>query len=170
MQTIIVDPFSASSAICVAVSQTGDPTGAWNLFKIDADSSNTNWADFPSMGFNKDWIVVSVNLFSIQGSSFANARTLVCVKTNVYANTTPSGTFKFFDRPAIEGSTLQPAVTMDNTTATEYFVNHDTSAAGTARIYTLTGPVGSETMDIGPAVISTIGGWTVAPTWTCCRS
>ena len=163
MQTIIVDPFGASSAICVAVSQTGDPTGDWNLFKIDVDSSDTNWADFPSMGFNKDWIVVSVNMFSIQGSGFANARTLVCVKSNVYANTTPAGTFKFFDRPAIDGSTLQPAVTMDNTTAIEYFVNHDTSAAGTARIYTLTGPVGSEAMNIGPAVTSTIGGWTVAP-------
>ncbi len=160
MQTIIVDPFSANSAICVAVSQTADPTGDWNLFKLDVDTPGTKWADFPSMGFNKDWIVVSVNMFSTSGNVFANARTLVCVKSNLYANTTPGGTFKFFDRPAIDGGTIQPAVTMDNTTATEYFVNHDTSAAGTARIYTLTGPVGSEAMNIGPAVTSTLGGWT----------
>ena len=160
MQTIIVDYFGPNSAICVAVSQTNDPTGTWNLFKLDVDSTNTKWADFPSLGFNKNWIVVSVNMYPVPNGAFSNARTLVCVKSNLYANTTPVGTFKFFDRPLGDGGTIQPAVTMDNTTATEYFVNHDTSSAGTARIYTLTGPVGSEAMNIGPAVTSTLGGWT----------
>ncbi|MEK6301999.1 MAG: C25 family cysteine peptidase [Acidobacteriota bacterium] len=160
MQTIIVDYFTANSAICVAVSQTNNPTGTWNLFKLDVDSANTKWADFPSMGFNKNWIVVSVNMYPVLGGPFSNARTLVCVKSNLYANTTPVGTFKFFDRPLNDGGTIQPAVTMDNTTETEYFVNHDTSSSGTARIYTLTGPVGSEAMNIGPAVVSTLGGWT----------
>src|SRR6185436_10123431 len=48
IQTIIADfpPFSNNSSICVAVSQTSDPTGTWNLFKLDVDSANTKWADF----------------------------------------------------------------------------------------------------------------------------
>jgi hypothetical protein len=164
MQTIIVDYFSPNSAICVAVSQTGDPTGVWNLFKLDVDgsglNSGTKWADFPSLGFNKNWIVVSVNMFPVPSGAFANARTLVCVKQNLYNNTTPLGTFKFFDLPLNAGGTVQPAVTMDNTTLTEYFVNHDTSSAGTARIYTVSGAIGSEAMNIGAPVTSTLGGWT----------
>ena len=160
MQTIIVDYSSANSSICVAVSQNSDPTGTWFLYRIDVDTAGTKWADFPSIGFNKNWIVVSVNMYPVPTGNFTNARTLVCVKNNLYNNTTPIGTFKFFDLPISAGGTIQPAVTMDNTTETEYFVNHDTSSAGTARIYTVTGPIGSEAMNVGPAVTSTLGGWT----------
>ncbi|HYV04100.1 MAG TPA: C25 family cysteine peptidase, partial [Blastocatellia bacterium] len=49
---------------------------------------------------------------------------------------------------------------MDNTTTTEYFVNHQVSSAGTARVFTLTGSVGSGTVTAGPVVTSTLGGWT----------
>jgi hypothetical protein len=165
MQTIIADYQTFASSICVAVSQTSDPTGNWNLFKIKADLTNATWADFPSIGFNKDWITVTVNMFNVSGNAFASEQVLVCVKANLYANITPTGTFKRFPFPASSGlgATFQPAVTMDNTTATQYFVNHNVSSSGTARIYMLTGPVGSEAMAVGPAVTSTLGGWTLAP-------
>src|SRR2546423_8540783 len=56
---------SANSAVLIGVSRTSDPTGAWNLFSVDADASNATWADFPSVGFNKDWIVVNANMFTV---------------------------------------------------------------------------------------------------------
>lgn len=160
MQTIIADPFNANSAICVAVSQTGDPTGLWNLFKLDVDTAGTKWADFPSLGFNKNWIVVSVNMYPVLGGDFVNAKILACGKQSLYNNVMPN--FQFFDLDPVAdlGGTIQPAVTMDNTTTTEYFVNHQVSSSGTARIFTLTGPVGSATFTNGPIITSTIGGWT----------
>src|SRR5436190_15436449 len=60
---------STASAVLIGVSQTSDPTGVWNLFSVDADASNATWADFPSVGFNKDWIVVSTNMFTVGASS-----------------------------------------------------------------------------------------------------
>ncbi|HWN98343.1 MAG TPA: C25 family cysteine peptidase [Blastocatellia bacterium] len=162
MQTIIVDFFGPNSSICVAVSQTNDPTGSWNLFRVDVDSTDMNWADFPSIGFNKNWIVVSVNMYPVPTGDFVNAKILACGKLNLYNNLVPPGTFQFFalDPLANLGGTVQPAVTMDNTTSTEYFVNHQVSSSGTARIFTLTGSVGSGTLTNGPMVMSTLGGWT----------
>src|SRR6185295_768372 len=128
----------------------------------DVDSANTKWADFPSLGFNKNWIVVSVNMYPVPSGNFVNAKILACGKSNLYNNITPAGTFQFFDLDPLAdlGGTIQPAVTMDNTTTTEYFVNHQVSSAGTARVFTLTGSVGSGTVTAGPVVTSTLGGWT----------
>jgi hypothetical protein len=39
-------------------------TGAWNFFKVDADPANVNWADFPKLGLNRNWIVVTANMLS----------------------------------------------------------------------------------------------------------
>src|SRR5882672_2535186 len=55
---------STASAVLIGVSQTSDPTGLWNLFSVDV-SGTANWADFPSVGFNKDWIVVNINMFTV---------------------------------------------------------------------------------------------------------
>lgn len=41
---------TTSSALLVAVSQTGDPGGAWNYFKVSIGPSN--WGDYPVLGFN----------------------------------------------------------------------------------------------------------------------
>jgi len=54
-----------ASAVLIGVSQTNDPTGVWNLFSVDADGSNATSADYTSLGFNKDWIVVSMNMFTV---------------------------------------------------------------------------------------------------------
>src|SRR6266853_2340300 len=55
----IAEPRTDKSSVLLAVSQNGDPTGNWYLFRVDADPSNVGWADYPSLGFNKDWIVVT---------------------------------------------------------------------------------------------------------------
>ena len=72
--TSVANSNSGSSSILIGVSQTNDPTGVWNLYSIDADGSDANWLDFPSIGFNKDWVVVTGHLFSISGSNFVTAR------------------------------------------------------------------------------------------------
>ncbi|HEX5736202.1 MAG TPA: C25 family cysteine peptidase [Blastocatellia bacterium] len=165
MFTTVASRNSATSAVLIAVSQTDDPTGVWNRFSIDADPMNTKWADFPSIGFNKDWIVINVNMFNNIGNAFAQTNNLVCVKANIYANVTPAGTFKFFNFIGF-GGTQGPAITHDNTLATLYFLqdwNGNSGGNGFLRIYTLTGAVGSETMTPGGFPTATGAPWDFVP-------
>jgi hypothetical protein len=68
------DAQSASSAILVGVSQTGNPNGSWFQFRINSDAGV--WADFPSVGFNGKWVVVQLNMFTIPAPT--SARTSTC--------------------------------------------------------------------------------------------
>ena len=130
---------ASNSALLVAVSQTNDPTGVWNRFLIDADAANTSWFDYPSLGLNKDWIVVTGNMFPNTGSGYNGGKVWVLNKANAYAGTTTglttinSGTTTF---------TLCPAVTYDNTLATVYLVQeYNPNSGGNAflQLYSLTG-------------------------------
>jgi ribosomal protein S20 len=64
---VVANNSNPTSATLLAVSQTGDPTGLWHRYSIDADSTATagggSWADFPSVGFNMNWITISINRF-----------------------------------------------------------------------------------------------------------
>src|SRR5688572_1365465 len=84
MFTAMANSRSVNSAVLIGVSQTSDPTGNWNLFSIDADADTdpvtAAWADYPSMGYNKDWIVVNVNMFPVTGNGFAGTRLYVFKK------------------------------------------------------------------------------------------
>ena len=54
---------SQTSYYLLAVSETDDPLGGWYFYRLNAkydDSTYTdNWADYPSLGFNDRWIVLS---------------------------------------------------------------------------------------------------------------
>lgn len=130
---------ATTSALLVAVSQTSDPTGTWNRFLIDADAANTSWFDYPSLGFNKDWIVISGNMFPITGTGYNGGKVWVLNKANAYAGNTTglttinAGTSVF---------TLCPAITYDNTISTVYMVQeYNPNSAGNAylELYTITG-------------------------------
>src|SRR3989440_1186572 len=140
---------STASAVLIGVSQTSDPTGVWNLFSVDADASNATWADFPSVGFNKDWIVVSTNMFTVGASSSSMQSNIwVFTKASLYNNSgPPSAPFRRFTDAA--SSTLVPALTYDATLATQYLVDVWNSSSGTLRISTITGAVGAETYTAG---------------------
>src|SRR6266853_402746 len=139
---------SIASAVLIGVSQTSDPSGVWNLFSVDADASNATWADYPSVGFNKDWIVVSTNMFTVGASSSSvQSNIWVFTKASLYNNGAPSAPFRLFTDSA--SSTLVPALTYDATLATQYLVDVWNSSNGTLRISTITGAVGAETFMAG---------------------
>jgi uncharacterized repeat protein (TIGR01451 family) len=140
---------STTSAVLIGVSQTSDPTGNWNLFSVDADATNVNWADFPSVGFNKDWIVVTANMFTVAANAFANSNIWVFTKSSLYNNAAPSAPFRRFT-DAI-GATKVPALTYDTALATLYLVGVSNSSLGNLRIGTITGPVGAESYTSGTA-------------------
>ena len=68
---------SANSAINIGVSKTSDPSGGYWLFRVDVDATNANWAYFPSIGFNKDYVAVHVNMYTNRDLEFAPAKILV---------------------------------------------------------------------------------------------
>lgn len=69
IHVILTDPNLGSSAILVAVSGSPDPTGSWVVWSFDADSDNTQWLDYPSVGFNNRWLVINGVMFPNPGSS-----------------------------------------------------------------------------------------------------
>jgi phosphatidylinositol-3-phosphatase len=149
---------SATSALLVGVSQTGDPNGGWRLYGTDVDSSNQNFADFPIVGFNRDWIVVTVNILRISDKSFVTSNIYVFNKSGLYAG--GAGSFTLFQDSS--GNSLAPAVNYDSSSSAMHLVenwNGNLSGSGYLRISTVTGAVGSEVLNSGIAFPSTPDPW-----------
>jgi len=140
------DAQSSSSALLVGVSQTSDPTGNWNLFRIDVDAGSSVWADYPSLGFNRDWIVVQVNMFRISNNMFNRTQLYVFGKANLYAGANADHTL--FSEINM-GATQAPAITYDGTLAAMYLLqnwNGNSGGSGYLRLYTVTGAIGAEVL------------------------
>jgi subtilisin-like proprotein convertase family protein len=147
MFTVVADADLATSSVLIAVSQTSDPTGNWKLYKVDADSANTAWADYPSIGFNKNWIVVNVNMFGIGASGgFKRSQIYAFNKANLYAFGA-SALHKRFVEACNPGATFcaftqAPAITYDNTLNTLYLVE-SWDGHTQLRIRSITGTTGA---------------------------
>ncbi len=157
--TACVDGFAASSGVLIATSQSDDPTGNWNLYKVDADASNVDWADYPSIGFNKDWVVVDVNMFGISSGSFTGGHVYVFDKAKLYAGLANTPTLL----TDANGFTMVPAITYDQNLSTLYLINDYGYSATTnyLRLSKITGAVGSETLT---SLVSYVGESNI--TWT----
>jgi hypothetical protein len=153
---------AGASAILIAVSQTSDPTGSWNMFAFPADpATNAGVADFPEMGFNKNWIAVDASLLA--GFDPGSARSLpsaapappsdvllVCNKAALYAGTGSCTRFN----PGL-GGRQSPAYTLDPALTTLYLARNISSGSGNAiSIDTITGAVGAEVLTPGAATIA----------------
>jgi hypothetical protein len=71
---------------CIAVSQTGDPTGTWNLYSF-ATGDSRNFFDYPHAGVGRDAIYMGANIFrcSIFSCSFRQSRVWAFDKAAMYA-------------------------------------------------------------------------------------
>jgi hypothetical protein len=158
----VADRRSAASAIVVAVSQSSDPTGSWFLYRFDVDSTDQSWSDFPSVGFNRNWIGVNVNMFPNSGSTPAVFdKVLVIDKAGAYAGT---GAGTSFTSSAV-GGTLVPATTYDNSLDTLYFLQHWNGPSGVIRLYSVTGTPSAPVMNnlTNGIFISTNSTWSFEP-------
>ncbi|MDX1953199.1 MAG: immunoglobulin domain-containing protein [Verrucomicrobiota bacterium] len=132
--TAVADAQSASSAILFAVSQTSDPLGAWYRIKLDVDDTNTRWADFPYLGFNKNWIVVSAVMLLNSGADAGIPKVWAFNRTNVFSGGTNHTVISPSANPY-----LVPALTYDREEETLYFLQHSSPASGTIRMSKMTG-------------------------------
>ncbi|HZR29071.1 MAG TPA: hypothetical protein VFA71_09835, partial [Terriglobales bacterium] len=131
------------SGVLVGVSQTGDPTGNWNLYKVAVDSTNQHFCDFPTLGFNKTWIVVMCNVFAnASTSNFFAGSIYVFDKFNLYNH--GNGAHTVLDTGG--DSNVTPAITYDNDVSTEYLVeefNGNMNGVGMMRLWAINGPAGA---------------------------
>jgi hypothetical protein len=117
----VVDGYSlTTSGIMIAVSAADSPhpTNGWHSLRVDVDSNNLLTVDRPTLGFNKDWIVVQGNMFDSEGIQASHI--WVFNKTNLYAGGSDF-TLLVHDDPDGAGNEL-PAITYDNNLDKLYLV------------------------------------------------
>ena len=155
---------SPTSSIEIAVSQTSDPQGTYNMYRFVVGCANGTagcatggeWADFPMLGFNKNWIAVTMNMFSISASTNNNTKALVLDYPQARAGT-PVATI--FSGLSI-GFCNHPAETYDPNQDTLFMAIHLSSGGATYRMSTITGTPSAPSLTIGNTQTRPGGGWT----------
>ncbi|PYI88589.1 MAG: hypothetical protein DME26_03415 [Verrucomicrobia bacterium] len=157
---LTADTALTNSALLIGVSRTDDPTGNWNLYRIDTDPANLLFFDLPNVGFNKDWIAAQGHIIRISDGALLRSDIFVFNKTNLYV--VGAGLFTRFQRADlgdIFSRLPQPAITFDDEISTMYLLGQADSGSGVnlnqLRLYTITGPVGSEVFSVGPLITTT---------------
>jgi hypothetical protein len=59
---VAVDNGMNANSFLFGVSSSSDPTQPWTAFKIDSDTDDSNWADFPMIGYNPEAVFISANM------------------------------------------------------------------------------------------------------------
>jgi hypothetical protein len=155
---VVSNAASVNSSIEVAVSQTSDPQGSYNLYRFNVAAiigSLPSSADFPMLGFNKNWIAIGYNMFTNSTSAFVDGRILVLDYPAARAGTLSTSTvFQNF------GSLNEhPVTTYSATENNLYVVRHISSGSATYRVETITGTPSSPSVTTGATKVRTGGGW-----------
>ncbi len=149
---------SATTAVEVALSQTSDPAGAYTMYRFNVGSATLNFADFPMLGYNQNFVAVAANLFNTAGT-FTEGRVLVLDYPQLRAGTASAALITGISS-ANGGFCFHPVTTFSQTEPTLYFVSHLSSASATYKVSSLTGTPAAPTLTIGATKTRTGGGWT----------
>jgi hypothetical protein len=123
MQTVT----SAAGKLLIGVSQTSDPSGAWNLYNF-----NTGFTvDFPNVGFNKNWIAININRYTNAGA-FSRGLLFVVNSSAAMAGTLTAGTT--FNATAGTGFCAAPVLTYSATQESLFVVTHLSSTGATYQV------------------------------------
>jgi uncharacterized repeat protein (TIGR01451 family) len=98
------------SNICIGVTQTGDPTGGWNVYAFPVLSpAGNNLLDYPQMAIWHDAVYVAGNRFDMAGQ-FLGARVVAYNKAQMYGGQTATQVWQAVGNGASGGAadTLHP--------------------------------------------------------------
>jgi len=139
------------SAIFVGVSETNDPTGNWYTYSFNGFSvDSADFLDYPLLGYNKNWVVVTGNDYT--GTGGVQVNVWVLNRANLYNGTL--GNVKEFSIPNY--TSITPTQTYDTTITEDYLVqddNGDQGGVGYDQIGQVAGTLNNPTVSVG----STIG-------------
>jgi hypothetical protein len=161
---------SLSASVLVGVSQTSDPLGNYHLFRFvvgcafnpsdpPACNSNGEWADFPMLGFNKNWVAVGWNQFH-SGDPGAQVAGKIVVLDYPSMRAGASNA-QIFTHTGSGSFCMHPATTLSATEETLYVPVHLSSSGASYRLHRVTGTSGAPilTLDSAPSRIRPGGGW-----------
>jgi len=140
----VTGDFEAPTHLLVAVSRTGDPTGAWNTYALDTTNDGSNgtptgpgcpcFGDQPLIGADANGFYVTTNEYQLSGFAFNGARVYAFSKLGL-ERATNTDAIQFFAGPLTtslrDGGlavTIQPATTPNAAyetanNGTEYFMS-----------------------------------------------
>lgn len=145
---IVAERQVAASAICLAVSETDDPTANWYVYYADADGADIYWFDYPSMGFSSDKIVITGNLYANIDDANGPVRMYIFNKIDLY-NGIISAFINTIDNSSI--FTLLPATQFD-AGADVVCITQQNGAAGKLSKYIISGAAASATIGAASTV------------------
>jgi len=135
----------------LGVSTTSDANGTFCIYRYDVDTlNNNNFWDYPQLGFNKDYVFFTANIFSA-GGAYLGANVMRLPKANLYSCTAAAATFY----TGLRG-TLAPSIVPDTTSNSTYLL---AAPAGGSVVYKYTN---TGTTFSGPVNI-TVPAFTVPP-------
>ena len=137
----LADRNSDQSAILLAISKTDNPSGEWRRFRLLV-SRLDDWADFPSLGINKNWIAVNLNMIQISQNKSEIARgqrMLIVDYPKLLREGVLNGVFANGDDTSGPGVCASPSVTYSADEETLYVVNHLNGSDGRYRVDRITG-------------------------------
>src|SRR5512143_65892 len=126
------DNNETTSTINFAVSQTGDPTGAWHLYAI-SDQLTSGIFDFPHAAIDGATLYITGNLFT--SGAFVKARVFAVDLAQAYAGQVPATTFKDVGNNAAGhlADSLMPTQN-DGAANAMYFLSADNQGSGGSNI------------------------------------
>src|SRR5207302_2182462 len=117
--------FTQANHIDIAVSQTGNPTGSWNVYRVDVTGDGSNPAasnacpclgDYPHIGADANGFYVTTNAYPWNGNGFDGAQIYAFSKAQLASGAATVtmqhiNTFGMVNAPSDAGST-QPGITV----------------------------------------------------------
>ncbi|MGZ6339511.1 MAG: hypothetical protein ACXWNG_04015 [Candidatus Limnocylindrales bacterium] len=73
------------TAYYIAVSQTSDPRGSWNVYEFDMSAGTTNAADYTQIGLSDKALTFSANMFNQAGTAYEYAEIFEANKARMEA-------------------------------------------------------------------------------------
>ncbi|HEV2706792.1 MAG TPA: Calx-beta domain-containing protein [Pyrinomonadaceae bacterium] len=153
------------STVLVAVSQTSDPEGDWLgvAFKVGCEGGTLGchdagqWADFPMLGFNKNWVGVTWNYFAIDNAGYVENGGLLIDYPKLR-----NGTVEAIRIESLGGSQagfcMHPATTYSATEEVLYLVSHFDRTVGSYVVFDVSPAAPSEPLPIGVKIKNRRGG------------
>ncbi|MCK5741513.1 MAG: hypothetical protein KAH48_04790, partial [Chlorobi bacterium] len=134
------------NSIMAGASYTSSPSSTWSMHAIDSDPGDTTWFDYPSVGFNKKWIVVTGNMFRNSTNAFEGTVVYVIDKMKLYDDGQLSYTKFSFDN-LLGYFTIVPHETFDETLENMYMFctwNGNSGGKSYFRMFHISGSLGNE--------------------------
>jgi len=143
--------------LLLAISQTNDPSGAWNEYSFPTSTMQIKRLDFPIVGFNKNWVSISINGYTAQGAFVSGVNLVV----NYPLARTGTGSGTLFSLANGTGFCSAPSVTYSTTQDTLFVVTHLSSSGATYQMDRITGTAAAPvyTQAVGGTLTRPGGGW-----------